>query len=101
MKLPSLKLNKSKAPSLSSLRPPIYKTESRWFLSLGIFFLIFIITGLVGFQLFYVGYFDAYKDKKQVENFSNLINVNKLRAAIGKHNELLNQEIKIPKDPSI
>src|SRR3989344_2125755 len=101
MKFNFLKLKKKGLPSLKSLKPQIFDIDLFWFVSLGLFLIIVFITSLVGFKLFYSLYTKSYKDTRSTESFKNIINVDKLNGAIEKRNNFINQEISIPKDPSI
>ena len=62
MKLNFLKLKRKGSPPLESLRPPIFDTDLFWFVSLGLGLVIFIITALIGFKLFYPQYSKSYKN---------------------------------------
>lgn len=101
MKFNFLKLKKNCSPSLKSLRPKIFDTNFYWFLTLGLCSVIFIITAVIGFNLFYSQYYESYKNKKPAENFENLININQLKNAIQKRNEFINQKIAPTTDPSL
>jgi hypothetical protein len=101
MKFLSLKLNKEKLPQLGSLRPPIFPTEKFWFYTLGLCLAIILLTAFIGGKIFYSQYFETYKKSGSSENYDNLINMGRLKATIEKRNEFLNQEVSIPKDPSL
>lgn len=101
MKFIFLKLKKKGLPNLKSLKPQIFDIDLFWFVGLGLFLIVVVITGLVGFKLFYSLYTESYKDTKSAENFKNIINIDKLNSAIEKRNNFINQEISVPKDPSI
>jgi hypothetical protein len=96
-----LNFKKNNLPPLKSLRPPVFDTDFFWFVALGIAVVIFLITALIGFQFFYSQYFESYKQSQSAENYENLIDINKLKSTIEKRNEFLNQEIILPKDPSL
>lgn len=96
-----LNFKKSGIPSLQAIRPAIFDVESHWFFALGLFAAIFIITTAVGLKLFYYGYSEGYKKETSPEEFQNLIDVNKLKVAIEKRNELMTEEAILPEDPSI
>jgi hypothetical protein len=96
-----LKPKKNRLPSLKSLHPPVFDTDLFWFGSLGLGLAIFIIVALIGFKLMYSQYFETYKQSKLPENYNNLINVDKLKSVIEKRNNFLNQQITLPRDPSI
>jgi len=102
MKFNFLKPNKSKnLPPLSSLRPQIFDVDRSWFLALGLFIVIIVITGIIGFRLFYYQYTEGYKQSGPASNFKNIIDANKLNSAIQKRGDLINQKISLPRDPSI
>ena len=101
MKFNFLKFKKNKKPSLESLRPKIFDTNLFWFLTLGLCLVIFIITFAVGLQLFYSQYFESYKKNKPIENSENIINISKLKSAVEKRNNFVNQETLLPRDPSL
>jgi len=101
MKFTFLKLKKNNLPPLKSLRPPIFDTNLFWFLSLGLCVVIFLITAFIGFKLLYSQYFESYKESKSPENYEELISINQLRDAINKRNEFINQQISLPRDPSL
>lgn len=101
MKIDFLKFKKPSLPSLKSLRPQIFNTDLFWFGALGVALFIFIVTGLIGFKLFYSQYFESYKNGQSTENIENTMNLNKLKNAILKRNNLINQEISLPRDPSM
>lgn len=101
MKFNFLKFKKNDAPSLKSLRPKIFDINLYWFLTLGLCSVIFIVTSVIGFNLFYSQYSESYKNKKPAENFENLISVDQLKNAIEKRNEFINKQISLPTDPSL
>jgi hypothetical protein len=92
---------KNKKPLLKSARPPIFDTNFYWFASLILCFVVFIITAVVGFNLFYSQYYETYKKAEPVEDFGNLINVEELKSAVEKRNALINQKIPLSRDPSL
>lgn len=94
------KKNKNRSPSLKSLHSSVFNVEKFWFLSLGVTFFIIVFTALLGIQLAYPQYFESYKKNNQTEDNNNYINVDRLNRAIEKRNNLINQEIFLPKDPS-
>ncbi|MFH0804313.1 MAG: hypothetical protein V1896_01805 [Candidatus Zambryskibacteria bacterium] len=100
MKFNFLKFKKKSMPTLKSLRPKTFDADTLWFASLGLFLIIFVITGFVGFRLFYSQYFESYKETNSSENFKDIINIDRLKNAIEKRNEFINQQISIPRDPS-
>lgn len=100
MKFNFLKFKKDNSPSLESLKPKIFKADFFWFLSLGIFLIISVVTVFVGVKLFYSQYFESYK-KSTTEDSQNIINVARLNGAIEKRNEFINKEVSFPKDPSL
>lgn len=101
MKLNFLKFKKPSLPSLKSLRPQIFDVDLFWFVALGLFLIIFIITTLIGFKLFYSEYYESYKQIKSSENIENIMGIDKLKKAILKRNDFLNQKISLSKDPSM
>jgi hypothetical protein len=101
MKLNFLKFKKNNLPPLQSLRPQVFDTDLFWYLSLGVCFLLFLIMALVGFNLSYSQYFESYKNSAPVENSGSIINTDRLGSAIQKRNEFINQQISLPKDPSL
>jgi len=100
MKFAFLKFKKNRLPSLKSLRPPIFDVDLFWFASLGLCLVILLATALVGFELLYSQYFETYKNSKPIENYSNLININRLKTAVRERNNFTNKEISLPRDPS-
>lgn len=100
MKFSILRFKKNSIPSLSSIRPAIFDVSHFWFVSLIVFFAIFFITMAIGFKLFYYGYNEDYKKKTPVEEFQNLIDINKLKTAVEKRNQLITASSTIPRDPS-
>jgi len=101
MKFTFLKLKRNSLPSLRSLRPLVFDTDLFWFASLSLCLVIFIVTALIGFKLLYSQYFETYKQSKPTENYENLININRLKSAIDKRNSFINQQISLPRDPSL
>jgi hypothetical protein len=101
MKFPSLKLKKDHTPKLSSMRPPIFDVDSRWYKTLGMFFIALLVIMLVGFKLFYSVYYETYKTEGSAENYNSLIGVNRLNDAIDKRQNFLDKQIDLPRDPSI
>lgn len=101
MKFNFLKFKKQGLPSLKSLRPQIFDVNLFWFMALGLSLVIFIITGFIGFRLFYSQYSESYKKSGSTENIERTMNINKLKDVILKRNELINQEITLPRDPSM
>lgn len=96
-----LKFKKSNIPSLESLRPKIFDVERHWLYAVVIFLACLIAVVAVGFHLFYSVYFETYKKTPPAGSFENLINADRLKSIIQKRNDFINQEIKIPKDPSL
>ncbi len=101
MKFTFLKLKKNRLPELKSLRPPIFDIEKFWFASLSVGFVILLVTAFIGFQFLYQQYFSTYKAQVSSENYESLINIDKLKDAILKRNNFVNQEFSLPKDPSL
>lgn len=96
------KFKKTRSPSLKSLQPQIFNMDRLWFSALGVFLLILVITGLIGFWLFYSQYTESYKkETESTGNFENIMHISKLRNAIEKRNNFINAEISVPKDPSL
>jgi hypothetical protein len=96
-----LKQKKDKLPEVRSLRPDLFRINMYWFASLLISAVILLITAFIGFKLFYSQYNEDYKKSVSAENFGNIINVNRLSAAVEKRNELSNEQISLPRDPSL
>jgi len=96
-----LKLKKNNLPSLKSLRSPIFNTDAYWFLALCLFLIIFLITAVIGFRLFYSQYIEDYKKTTISENLNDLINVSRLKSVIEKRNDFINKEVSLPNDPSL
>jgi hypothetical protein len=101
MKFNFLKFKKQGPPSLKSLRPQIFDVNLLWFTALGVCVLIVAITTLIGFSFFYSQYFENYNGSESVGNIENIMNINKLKGAIEKRNNILNQNISISRDPSL
>lgn len=101
MKFTFLKFKKNDLPPLKSLRPQIFDTDLFWYLSLGLCFLLFLIMALVGFNLAYAQYFESYKSSVPVEDLGNIINAERLKGAIEKRNQFINQQVSLPRDPSV
>ena len=101
MKLNFLKFKKESLPDLKLLHPRIFDVNKFWFLALALFFGLVLIFGLVGFRLFYDQYFESFKELKPVNNFDDLININRINKAIEKRNEFVNKQISLPQDPSL
>lgn len=101
MKFTFLKFKKNDLPPLKYLRPQIFDTDLFWYLSLGLCFLLFLVMALVGFNLSYAQYFESYKNSVPAEDLGNIINAERLKSAILKRNEFINQQISLPRDPSI
>src|SRR3989344_6226660 len=93
-------LNKKKLPSPKSVRPVIFNIEMRLVLALALFFVILVVTTLVGFRLFHYIYFEQYKKEISPDNFRNLINMEMLNDAIEQRNKNINRGVTIPRDPS-
>ena len=100
MKFTFLKFKKNNLPPLKSLRPQIFDVDTLWFASLGLFWIIFIIMAFVGFKLFYSQYSESYKTSS-LENSENIVNINGLNSAIEKRNVFLNEQVILPRDPSL
>jgi hypothetical protein len=96
-----LKIKKNHLPSFKTLRPPIFDIDKFWFGSLGIGLAIFLLAGFIGFNFLYSEYFESYKESRSSENYDNLINVSKLKSAIEKRSNFVNEQISLPKDPSL
>jgi hypothetical protein len=101
MKFNPFKIKGDKLPSVESLRPPVFNVNKFWFISLCVCFAVLIITAFIGFRYFHFIYFEGYKESKSEENFQNIINVERLKSAIEKRDKLINEEMLIPRDPSI
>jgi hypothetical protein len=101
MKFNFLKFGKKSLPTLKSLRPRIFDTDSFWFLSLGVSLIIFLIMALVGFRLFYSQYFESYKVSDSAKNVESLINIDKLKGALQKRSDFINKETPVSTDPSL
>jgi len=101
MKLNFLKFKRNNLPSLKSLRPEIFNVDLFWFISLGLCLIIFIITTLIGFSLFYSLYSESYKQDISNTDFENLINIEKLKSVIEKRNQFVNKAVPSFKDPSL
>lgn len=100
MKFNFLNFKKDKTPALKSLKPRVFNANLFWFASLTTFFLIFIITAIVGLDLFYCQYSDE-DSEDFAENFEEVVNIKGLENAIGKRNAAINAETKLPRDPSL
>jgi len=101
MKFIFSKFKRNKLLPLESLRPPIFDADLFWFLSLGLCLVIFVTATFIGFKLSYSQYFESYKESKSTENYESLININRLKSAIGERNDFVNQQTSLPKDPSL
>jgi hypothetical protein len=100
MKFLGINFNRKHTPELASLRLPVFNVTSHWILSLGIFFAILIIVGLVGAKFFYYGYTEGYKQETQ-NNPQNLINVDRLKNTVEKRNKFIIEPVVLPRDPSL
>jgi hypothetical protein len=100
MKFNLLKSKQNRLPSLKTLRPPIFDVDLFWFSSLGIAFVVFIVTALIGFRLLYNQYFENYKQSVSTEGYENMINTDRLKSSIEKRVNFMNEKISLPKDPS-
>lgn len=100
MKFLGINLTRKHVPKLASLRPPIFDVTSRWLLSLGVFFGILIMAGLIGAKFFYYGYSEGYK-QEVVNNQEDLINVERLKSTIEKRNLFIIEPVPLPRDPSL
>lgn len=96
-----LKLKKKGLPSLNSLRAKIFDVEKFWFITLGSCTLIIVITLLIGLSFFFPQYFESYKKTKPTDSFEKIIDIDKLKSVVNERNELINNKITIPPDPSI
>lgn len=96
----NLKFRKNNIPPLSSLRPALFDVYRYWFIGLGGFFAIVIITALIGFKLFYGVYYESYKKETPKETLENLIDVNKLNVVIEKRNDFIIATSTLPRDPA-
>jgi hypothetical protein len=101
MKLNFLKLKKNHLPPLKSLHPPIFDVDMFWFGSLGLGLIVFLVAASIGLWLSYSQYFESYKKSKSPEDYSSLINIERLKNTTGKRNDFVNQQISLPKDPSV
>ncbi|KKP56316.1 MAG: hypothetical protein UR50_C0004G0017 [Parcubacteria group bacterium GW2011_GWC1_34_10] len=101
MKLTILKFfKKDKLPPLDSLRPRSFRFEHFWFISLWLWFVVFIIMAVVSVKLFCSQYFEDYKQSRTEESLENIINVAKLKNTTEKRNDFINEDISLPNDPS-
>jgi hypothetical protein len=96
-----LKSKNKNIPSLKSLRPLLFDINFFWFLSLVLCSLVLVITFTIGFKLFYSQYFESYKQSSPTENIENIMKIDNLKNAIEQRNEFINQEISLPRDPSV
>ncbi len=95
------KFKKNSAPAISSLRPLIFNQTKHWSLILVLFFLILFVTAIVGFNLFRSVYTESYKKDIPLISGEELINAKRLKSAVDKRKEFLNQPVSLPKDPSM
>lgn len=100
MKFNFLNFKKDKTPALKSLKPRIFNVNLFWFASLTTFFLIFVITAVVGLDLFYCQYSDEGSESV-TENFEEAVNIKGLENAVDKRGAAINAETKLPRDPSL
>lgn len=96
-----LKAETKKIPSLKSLHPPFYNVKLAWFTVLGLVVLLFLVSAFIGFKLAYDQYFESYKESQFVEDYNDLIDVEKLKNVINQRETFLNQTLVLPKDPSL
>lgn len=101
MKFLFLKFKKNDVPLLSSLRSRLFDTDKFWFLSLSLFFIIFIITAVIGFKLFYGIYFENYEKAQITETSDDLINITRLKSSIQKRADFITASTTLPRDPSL
>lgn len=100
MKFNFLKFKKDNLPSLESLKSEVFNVDKFWFMTLVLCFVILLITAMVGFKLFCFLYFESYKNSAP-EDFGNMINVERLKSSIEKRKNFVNEQITLPRDPSI
>ena len=101
MKFTFLKFKKNNPLSLESLRPPLFNINLFWTLALGFFVGIVIITASIGFKLYYYQYSENYKKSFIENNSEEIIDVGRLKSAILKRNDFINQPVSSTTDPSI
>lgn len=95
------KFKRKKTLSFESVRPPIFNDAKYWTLILLVFFAILFATTIAGFKLFHSVYTESYKKDIPVISADEVISAKKLKSLIGKRQELLDQKITLPEDPSM
>lgn len=92
---------KIKLPNLKSLRPPLFRVDLFWYLALTLFAVILVITGTIGFRLFYDGYFESYRQEIVIGSLKDPINITHLQKAVETRQDFVGEEITFPRDPSL
>lgn len=95
------KFKREKVLSPKSLKPKNFDVDFYWFVALGVCSLVFLAMAFVGAKLFYNQYFETYKENKLTVNIEELLNINQLKTAVEKRNELINKEFAPSRDPSL
>lgn len=101
MKFSLLKFKKNNTPPLSSLRPALFDINLYWFVALGLFCAIFLVTALIGFQLFYSVYSESYKKDMSGSVAEDIINVSKLKSSVETRINFIMEESPLPRDPAL
>jgi len=97
-----IKFKRNTVPSLQSLRPHIFDIDTAWFSSLGICLIVIIITTFVGIKFSYSQYFSSDNNSSETtQNIENAMNLDKLKKAIEKRANFVNESIFLSRDPSI
>lgn len=96
-----LKIFKSKKEfDLNGLKPKSFNVSKTWLWSIFVFVLILVIGGLLSLRVFMTVYMKDYKLKNEPVNIEK-INTDELRRVVESRQNFINQEVVIPKDPSI
>ena len=95
-----LEFKKNNLPEPESLRPAIFDVQHFWFISLVLFFTIFIFTALIGFRIFYSHYSTSHI-KDNISEEASGINVERLNDAIKNRQDFRDMEIELLPDPSL
>lgn len=101
MKLPKIQFKKS-GPSVASLRKRFFDPDRFWLLCGAGFWLVVIITALIGINFFRSVYSDEYKETgASVSAMSEEMNISGLLQAVNRRQAVLDREVQIADDPSL
>lgn len=101
MKLFNLKLSGTKELTLKTIVKKESNVQKYWFLSMLVFVLVFLITGIIALNLFYSVYYENYKNTNSDDKVTSEVDIGSLKKVIDKRSELLNQPTPTIKNPSL